>query len=121
LADDVGTVVGPSEASVRRAVAGADLVVNATPVGMEGVDESGRGWLVAPALLGPGQLAVDLVYAPRPTRWLQEAAAGGAATLDGLGMLVHQAAAQLRLWTGSEPPVEAMWRAAEATEAAGPT
>jgi shikimate dehydrogenase len=121
LAGDVGTVVGPSEASVRSAVADADLVVNATPVGMAGVDAPGQSWLVAPTLLGPGQLAVDLVYAPRPTRWLQEAAVAGAATLDGLGMLVHQAAAQLRRWTGSEPPVEAMWHAAEAIEAAGPT
>ena len=38
----------------------------------------------------------------------------GATTLDGLGMLVHQAAAQLALWTGHQPPVEAMWEAAEA-------
>ena len=67
-----------------------------------------------PGLLGPGQVAADLVYAPRPTRWLTEAAATGATVLDGLGMLVHQAAAQLVLWTGVQPPVEAMWRAAEA-------
>jgi shikimate dehydrogenase len=106
---------------LERAVRAADLVVNATPVGMAGVDESTQDWLVAPALLGPEHLAVDLVYAPRPTRWLQEAAAVGATTLDGLGMLVHQAAAQLRLWTGSEPPVEAMWRAAEAAGAADAT
>jgi len=33
--------------------------------------------------------------------------------LDGLGMLVHQAAAQLIIWTGAEPPLRAMWRAAE--------
>ena len=67
-----------------------------------------------PGLLGAGQVAADLVYAPRPTPWLAEAAAAGATVLDGLGMLVHQAAAQLALWTGLEPPVEAMWRAAEA-------
>ena len=41
------------------------------------------------------------------------ARAAGATTLDGLGMLVHQAAAQLALWTGRTPPVEAMWEAAE--------
>ena len=59
-------------------------------------------------------MAADLVYAPRVTPWLAEATAAGAAVVDGLGMLVHQAAAQLVLWTGLEPPVEAMWRVAEA-------
>jgi shikimate dehydrogenase len=71
-------------------------------------------WLVAPGLLTAGQVAADLVYVPRPSSWLAEASATGATTLDGLGMLVHQAAAQLALWTGATPPVEAMWQAAEA-------
>jgi shikimate dehydrogenase len=65
-------------------------------------------------LLGPGQVAADLIYVPRPTQWLREASAAGATVLDGLGMLVHLAAAQLIIWTGAEPPVEAMWHAAEA-------
>jgi shikimate dehydrogenase len=117
LAEFAGWVVAPNEESVRSALAGVHLVVNATPVGMGGVEESAQTWLVPPALLAPEQLVVDLVYAPRPTRWLREAAAVGATTLDGLGMLVHQAAAQLRRWTDVEPPVEAMWRAAEAAEA----
>jgi shikimate dehydrogenase len=76
-------------------------------------------WLVAPDLLGAGQVAADLVYVPRQTPWLAEAAAAGATTLDGLGMLVHQAAAQLELWTGATPPVEAMWEAAEAASPTG--
>ncbi len=97
-------------------MAAADLVVNATPVGMAGTGtaaSTGTGeWLVAPGQLRPGQVAVDLVYAPRPTTWLALAAGAGATTLDGLGMLVHQAAAQLALWTGEQPPLEAMWEAA---------
>jgi shikimate dehydrogenase len=108
-----------TDGSVAAAVAAADLVVNATPVGMAGGAPAGE-WLVPPGQLGPGQLAADLVYAPRPTRWLAEAAAAGATVVDGLGMLVHQAAAQLALWTGVEPPVEAMWRAAEAASPAEP-
>jgi shikimate dehydrogenase len=117
LAGAAGSAVALTDGSVARAVAAADLVVNATPVGMAGGVPAAE-WLVAPGLLGPGQVAADLVYAPRPTRWLAEAAGTGATVVDGLGMLVHQAAAQLVLWTGMEPPVEAMWRAAEA--AAGP-
>jgi shikimate dehydrogenase len=119
LAGPAGSAVPLTDGSVAAAVAAADLVVNATPVGMAG-GAAAEEWLVPPGLLGPGQVAADLVYAPRPTRWLAEAEATGATVVDGLGMLVHQAAAQLALWTGVEPPVEAMWRAAEAASPAEP-
>jgi shikimate dehydrogenase len=122
LAGPQGTVVDLTEGAIADAVAVAHLVVNATPVGMDGVGASAGGpaeWLVAPDLLGSGQVAADLVYVPRQTPWLTEAAAAGATTLDGLGMLVHQAAAQLVLWTGETPPVEAMWEAAEAASPSG--
>jgi shikimate dehydrogenase len=103
-------VVDPEH--LAETVAAADLVVNATPLGMVG---SGTDRDPVPsALLGPGQVVADLVYSPRPTPWLAAAAARGATTLDGLGMLVHQAAVQIAWWTGSAAPVEAMWRAAEA-------
>jgi shikimate dehydrogenase len=120
LARPVGVAVPAGDrVDLEAAVAEADLVVNATPVGMAlPVVDAGRGgggagqWLVPPGLLGAGQVAADLVYAPRLTWWLAAARKAGATTLDGLGMLVHQAAAQLVLWTGLEPPVEAMWEAA---------
>jgi shikimate dehydrogenase len=117
LAGRQGRAVDLTERAIAGAATVADLVVNATPVGMGGVGAvpgpRPAEWLVAPGLLGPGQVAADLVYAPRQTPWLAEAGAAGATTLDGLGMLVHQAAAQLVLWTGENPPVEAMWQAAE--------
>jgi shikimate dehydrogenase len=125
LAGPVGSVVtaaaGDGAQSLAEVVSSADLVVNATPVGMADGAAAGAGaqpWVVAPQLLHAGQVAADLVYAPRPTPWLVQAAAAGARSVDGLGMLVHQAAAQLALWTGLAPPVEAMWRAAEAVEPA---
>jgi shikimate dehydrogenase len=95
-------------------VAQADLVVNATPVGMAGAGAENQGWLVPPSLLHRGQVVADLIYAPRPTSWLAAAADAGARTVDGLGMLVHQAAAQLELWTGLPAPVDRMWEAASA-------
>jgi shikimate dehydrogenase len=120
LAGRAGAVVSPGTRAASEAVGSADLVVNATPFGMAGASPAGADpWLVAPQLLHEGQVAADLVYAPRPTRWLVEAAAAGARGVDGLGMLVHQAAAQLVLWTGEPAPVEAMWEAAEAVDPPG--
>jgi shikimate dehydrogenase len=120
LAGAAGRVAGADDDEV---VAGADLVVNATPLGMAGpgVGDGSRaadGWPVEPRLLHQGQVVADLVYVPRPTPWLQAAAAVGATPVDGLGMLVHQAAAQLELWTGLAPPTDAMWQAAESVAAA---
>jgi shikimate dehydrogenase len=115
LAGAAGRVVAAADPAL---VAQADLVVNATPVGMAGVhgepSSGNESWPVAPTLLHAGQVAIDLVYAPRPTPWLAAASAAGATAVDGLGMLVHQAAAQLELWTGLPAPVAAMWRAVTA-------
>lgn len=80
----------------------ADIVVNATSVGM-GVDESLPCDL---ALLRSGQVVADLVYHPLETRWLAAAADRGARTVDGLGMLVHQAALQQRIWLGDDAVVD---------------
>jgi shikimate dehydrogenase len=91
-------------------VAAADLVVNATPVGMTG---PAAGGLPCPAeLLGPSQVVVDLIYEPIETAWLRAAAERGARAHNGLSMLVFQAAQAFELWTGRDAPVEAMLQAA---------
>lgn len=88
-------------------VAGADLVVNATPLGLDG----GPDLPLDPSLLGPGHVVVDLV--PRATTaFLEAAAARGARPVDGLGMLVHQGALAFRMWTGLDPPLAVMHAAA---------
>lgn len=108
LAGSIGRVGSAAEADR------ADLVVNATPLGMDrgpgpAVGDGRCGPLpVPPERLGPGQLVVDLVYHPLLTPLLAAAQAQGASTLGGLGMLVHQAARALVLWTGAEPSIEAM-------------
>jgi shikimate dehydrogenase len=90
--------------------AGADLVVNATTLGMA----AGPPDLpLDPALLGPGQMVVDIVYPTTP--FVAAALARGAAATSGLGMLLHQAAGAFRLWTGQEPPLAAMSAAALAS------
>ena len=87
----------------------AAILVNATPVGMEPkVDEIP----IDPGLLGRFRLVMDIVYQPLETRLLREAKARGAATIDGLQMLIHQATAQFELWIGRPAPLEVMSRAA---------
>jgi shikimate dehydrogenase len=87
---------------------GVDVVVNATSVGMGG-DELP----LDPALLRPGHVVADLVYHPLRTALLRAADAVGARTVDGLGMLVHQAVLQQQLWTGMVPDAAVMRAAAE--------
>ena len=88
-------------------VAKADLVINASPVGMGGgIDPSGVP--VPVELLGADQVVVDIVYQPLQTPLLEAAGRAGAATVNGVGMLVHQAALQFERWTGHEAPIEAM-------------
>jgi shikimate dehydrogenase len=101
-------------------VARADIVVNATSVGM-GIDPAVAAPHDVPCdpdLLHDGQIVVDLVYHPLRTAWLAAADAIGARTVDGLGMLIHQAALQQQIWLGVLPDVAAMRAAAESALAA---
>lgn len=97
----------PAEAD---AVAAADLVVNATPVGMAGVTDLHQEPQVPldADLLHPGQLVVDLVYDPLVTPLLKAARERGAAASNGVGMLLHQAALAFEQWTGQPAPLPAM-------------
>lgn len=91
-----------------RDVADADIVVNATSVGM------GTEQLPCDAsALRAGQVVADIVYHPRDTALLRAARAAGATPVDGLGMLVHQAALQQQLWHGASPDIRVMTAAAE--------
>jgi shikimate dehydrogenase len=103
LAGSVGRAGRPAD------VAAADLVVNATPLGMGDAD----ALPLDPAHLESRQVVADLVYQPRRTPLLEAAAARGCQTVDGLGMLVHQGAKQFELWTGVEAPRDVMRAAVE--------
>ncbi len=98
---------------------GCALVVNATPVGMDAaVSDLPVSDLPVPDLpvpercLGPGQVVADLVYQPIRTPFVEAARARGAVAVNGLGMLIHQAALSFRLWTGEDPPLEVLSAAA---------
>lgn len=86
----------------------AELVVNTTSLGMQGQPE-----LRVPLDgLQPGTVVTDLVYAPLQTRLLQQAEEAGCTTVDGLGMLLHQAVPGFERWFGVRPEVDAETRAA---------
>jgi shikimate dehydrogenase len=88
-------------------VRAADLVVNATPLGLAG-GAGAQELPLDPDLLGDGQLVVDLVPNPAVTPLLREARLRGARVAGGLGMLVHQGALAFELWTGRPAPVGVM-------------
>ncbi|MEP0801179.1 shikimate dehydrogenase [Funiculus sociatus GB2-A5] len=89
----------------------ADLLVNTTPVGMSPkVDQSPVDTDVM-ARLKKDAIAYDLIYTPRPTKFLQQAKTQGAIAIDGLEMLVQQGAIALKFWLDKEPPVDVMRQA----------
>lgn len=89
-----------------RMLAPADLVVQATPLGMYPHTD---GTVPFPfELLKPGVVVCDLVYNPARTKFLNKAAQSGAVTVNGLGMLLYQGALAFELWTGTPAPVQVM-------------
>jgi len=88
-----------------------DFVVNATPLGTQGVTE-GSSPATIEQLRG-ARLAYDLVYNPDDTLFMQQAREAGCEAIGGLSMFVLQAAEQFKLWTGVEAPAAVMQLAAE--------
>ena len=109
LAGSVGRYVEENE--ISKVVSEADLVINATPVGMSDT-EGTSSFPLEPNLLTKGQLAVDLIYHPISTPWMEELRDREVEVHGGLSMLIFQAAKAFKLWTGKDAPVEAMRKAA---------
>lgn len=104
-AEALGHALAFEPAALRAALDSCQLVVNATSLGM-GSDEVPEDLPLDG--LGPDHVVNDLVYRPGGTPWLHAAAAKGARTVDGLGMLLHQGAAAFEQWTGRAAPIEEM-------------
>ncbi len=94
-----------NEPNLKKALVGADILVNTTSVGMSPRrDESP----VPKRLLKPGLTVFDIVYNPLKTRLLREAEASGAEVIAGLDMLAWQGALAFEMWTGVAAPLEVM-------------
>ena len=87
----------------------ADIVVQATPVGMK----AGEPSLLGPEAFRKGQWAFDLIYMYPETAFMKAAKKGGAKVSNGLGMLLHQGALAFGIWTGVKPPADVMRKALE--------
>ncbi len=95
-------------------VARCDVIVNATPIGMNGEPPP-----FDPALIGPRHVVVDTIYHPAETPLIAAARAQGALAANGIGMLVGQAAAAFTLLTGYDAPLEAMYAAVGSARSRG--
>lgn len=104
LLGPTGRLVQPDRADA--AVRDARLVVNATSVGMG--SPSPDDVPADPELLHAGQIVVDIVYRPLETPFLAAARRRGATGVNGVPMLVHQAAVAFEHWTGRPAPIGAM-------------
>jgi shikimate dehydrogenase len=107
------------DSSVRKqAFRGANIVINATPVGM--IDEDHTQLIEDPAWISRGQTFFDFVYHSRRTLFLETAKRAGATTLGGLALLVAQASESFRIWTDQAFDVKAMAEAVEEFSQSGP-
>ena len=91
---------------LQDSITQADLLVNATSVGMDGVSLPIPASVVLPEKL----LVADVIYQPFETPFLKWARSQGNQSINGLGMLLYQAAEAFELWTGKEMPTEAIWQ-----------
>ena len=92
------------ETRVRAQLADIDLIVNATPLGMNPSDPAP----IPARLLAPHHIVFDCVYRPAKTALLRAADEAGARGANGLSMLLHQGALSFSIWFNREAPVEAM-------------
>ena len=90
---------------LQARITDSDLLVNATSVGMDGVSLP----IPASVLLPEKLLVADVIYQPFETPFLKWARNQGNHAVNGLGMLLYQAAEAFQLWTGKEMPTDQIW------------
>lgn len=104
-----GTQFVNSPSPEELEIGNSDLLVNATPIGMNDADPL----IIDPGLIKKGLLVYDLIYNPKETKLLKAARQRGAAVSNGLGMLLYQGMLSFEIWTGKQAPKEIMRKALE--------
>ncbi len=100
-----------SDRSLADEIAAADVLLHCSPIGMHPHEGAS---LVPPERLRPELAVFDAVYNPRRTKLLQDAAAAGCRTIEGIEMFLGQAYVQFELWTGHPAPRQVMRQIVEA-------
>ena len=95
------------EAAIRTQLADTDLIVNASPLGMNSSDPAP----IPGRLIAPHHMVFDCVYRPSKTALLHAAEQAGARSVNGISMLLHQGALSFSIWFDREPPLKAMRQA----------
>jgi shikimate dehydrogenase len=99
--------IGWDEPTMRAQLADIDLIVNATPLGMNSSDPMP----IPGRLIAPHHMVFDCVYGPSKTALLRAAEQAGARSANGISMLLHQGALSFSIWFDREPPIDAMRKA----------
>ncbi|NUF28392.1 shikimate dehydrogenase [Gilliamella bombicola] len=89
---------------LRQEIATSTVLCNATGVGMKPLE--GQSLITDPTMLHSDLIVTDCIYCPRKTKLLEMAEQQGCKTLNGIGMMLWQGAAQIKIWTGEEAPIE---------------
>jgi shikimate dehydrogenase len=95
------------EPLMRMQLADIDLIVNATPLGMNPSDPTP----IPGRLIAPHHMVFDCIYGPSKTALLRAAEQAGARSANGISMLLHQGALSFSIWFDREPPIDAMRKA----------
>ncbi|WP_334325415.1 shikimate dehydrogenase [Gilliamella apicola] len=89
---------------LRKEIAESVVLCNATGVGMKPLE--GQSLITDPTMLRADLVVTDCIYSPRKTKLLEIAEQQGCKVLNGIGMMLWQGAAQIKIWTGEEAPIE---------------
>ena len=95
------------EAAIRFQIANVDLIINATPVGLNRGDPSP----IPARLLAPHLMIYDTIYSAERTPLVSAALEAGARATNGLSMLLHQGALAFEIWFQREAPIDVMRKA----------
>jgi shikimate dehydrogenase len=95
------------ESAIRAQIADIDLIVNATPLGMNLSDHAP----IPGRLIAPYHMVFDCVYGPSKTALIRAAEQAGARSANGLSMLLYQGAQSFSIWFNREPPIDIMRKA----------
>lgn len=92
------------QTQLRKEIAESAVLCNATGVGMKPLE--GQSLITDPTMLRKDLVVTDCIYSPRKTKLLEIAESQGCKTLNGIGMMLWQGHAQIKIWTGKEAPIE---------------